>query len=302
MRLIVNYLNHGDQVAVVAPAGKLAEGVAEPLLQTLKHWGLQPILGKSVYARDHTFAGTDVQRHDDFQAMLDNPEIKAVFCARGGYGSSRIVDGIDYTQLLRHPKLLIGFSDITVWHARWHRLGLQSIHAAMAAHFAVENQNDPTIESLRKALFGETLHYELPPHPLNCFGEAKAMLVGGNLSMITHLTGSIDEWNTEGKILFLEDINEPFYAVDRMMVHLHRSGKLSGIKGLLLGYFTDMKDGKTPFGKTVYEIIADYAKALNIPVAYAFPAGHEKPNWALPFGRSLHFSVTQQATTIHFGA
>ena len=302
MSLNIKYLNQGDRVAVVAPAGKLAEGAVEPLLRTLERWGLRPIMGKHVYAQEHTFAGADVLRRDDFQQAVNNPEIKAVFCARGGYGSSRIIDGIDFSPLLKIPKLLVGFSDITVLHARWHRLGLASIHGAMATHFTAGAQDDETTESLRKALFGEVLHYEIPTHPLNYCGETQGMLAGGNLSIVAHLTGSVDEWDTEGKILFLEDINEPLYAIDRMMVHLRRSGKLAGIKGLLLGSFVDMKDGDTPFGKTAYEIIAGHVNDLTIPVAYAFPAGHKKPNLALPFGRSMNFCVNESQVIINFEA
>jgi len=300
MSLNVNYLKQGDKVAVIAPAGRLAEDAATPLLHHLRSWGLMPVEGKQLYAQEYTFAGTDAQRRDDFQQAINNPEIKAIFCARGGYGSSRIIDDIDFSFLLKTPKLLVGFSDITVLHARWHRLGLVSIHGAMSTHFPKEEQDDETTESLRKALFGETLHYEIPAHPLNRCGETEGMLAGGNLSIIAHLTGSADEWDTERKILFLEDINEPLYALDRMMVHLRRSGKLTGIKGLLLGYFTDMKDSDIPFGKTVYEIIAEHVKGLNIPVAYTFPAGHEKPNLALPFGRNVKFSVNKNLVSIDF--
>jgi len=301
MSLNVKYLNHGDRVAVVAPAGRLPEGALEPLLHTLKRWGLQPVTGKHVYAQNNTFAGTDAMRREDFQQAINDTKIKAIFCARGGYGSSRIIDEIDFSPLLKMPKLLVGYSDTGVLHARWHRLGLASIHGPMYSDFSAGEQDEETTESLRKALFGEALHYELPPHPLNCCGEAQGMLVGGNLLIMAHLTGSPDEWNTEGKILFLEDINEPLYSIDRMMVHLRRSGKLSGIKGLLLGYFTDIKDGNTiPFGKTAYEIIAEHVKDLNIPVAYAFPAGHEKPNLALPFGTSMKFSVNNDVVTIDF--
>ena len=300
MSLNVKYLKKKDKVAVVAPAGRLTEGAVVPLLQTLKRWGLQPMLGKYVYAQNHTFAGTDAQRIDDFQQAINNPEIKAIFCARGGYGSSRIIDDINFSPLSKMPKLLIGFSDITALHACWQHLGLASVHGAMSAHFPIGEQDDETTESLRKALFGEILHYEIPTHPLNRCGETQGILAGGNLSIIAHLTGSADEWDTEGKILFLEDINEPLYAIDRMMVHLRRSGKLDGIKGLLLGHFTKMKDGDTPFGKTAYEIIADYVNGQNIPVAYAFPAGHEKPNLALPFGRCAKFSVNKNSTVIDF--
>ncbi|MCL2098009.1 MAG: LD-carboxypeptidase [Bacteroidales bacterium] len=298
MSLNVKYLKQGDRVAVVAPAGRLAEGAADSLRCTLQRWGLEPVVGKHLYAQEHSFAGADALRIEDFQQAVNDSEIKAIFCARGGYGCSRIVDDIDFSPLLTAPKLLVGFSDITVLHARWRRLGLASIHGAMSSHFSVGDHDDETTESLRKALFGEDLHYKIPAHSLNCCGEAQGILVGGNLAIIAHLTGSADEWDTEGKILFLEDVSEPLYNIDRMMIHLRRSGKLAGIKGLLLGYFTAMKDGDTPFGKTAYEIIAEQVNELNIPVAYAFPAGHEKPNLALPFGQDIKLLVTKTATTL----
>ncbi len=305
MTLITNFLKKGDKVAVVAPAGRIAAGSLSPMLQCMKGWGLDPVPGRYVYAQYHTFAGTDEQRIEDLQWAVSDPEIKAVICARGGYGCSRIVDRVDFSSLLRLPKLLVGFSDITVLHARWHRLGLQSIHGVMSGRFPAGGGDNEATESLRKALFGEALHYDLPACGLNVPGEAEGVLVGGNLSIITHLTGSADAWDNRDKILFLEDLNEYLYALDRMMVHLQRAGQLSAIKGLVLGYFSDMKDGATPFGQTAYEIIDHYAGALGIPVCYGFPAGHEDPNLALPFGRPLKLSVAagfDTPATLHFDA
>ena len=298
--LNLNYLQKGDRVAVVSPAGQIAGGSLIPMLRCMERWGLQPVLGSHVYARDHTFAGTDEQRIADLQQAINDPGIKAVVCARGGYGSSRIVDRIDVAPLLKHPKLLVGFSDITALHARWHRLGLPSIHAVMSSRFPADGSDSESTESLRKALFGEPLHYTVPFHPLNRTGACEGVMIGGNLSVIAHLTGSADEWDTRSKILFLEDIHEYLYALDRLMLHLQRAGKLLHLRGLLLGYFTGMKDGEPSFGKTAYEIIAGYVKELNIPVAYNFPAGHEEPNLALPFGRFVRISVKTDHTTLDF--
>ncbi len=302
MSLIFDCLKSGDKVAVIAPAGRIAEGSLLPMQQCMERWGLQPILGEHVYARHHTFAGTDEQRRFDLQWAVNDPDIKAIICARGGYGTTRIIDSIDYTPLLQQPKILVGFSDITALHARWNHLGLQSVHAIMASHFPPDGSDDESTESLRKALFGETLSYNLPYQTLNKTGQAEGVLVGGNITMIAHLTGSVDEWDTHGKILFLEDLNEPLYALDRMLLHLQRSGKFEHIKGLVLGYFTDMKDGSTSFGKTVQEIISSYIENLPIPVAYGFPAGHEKPNLAFPFGRSMKLDVSTKHTTLEFAA
>jgi muramoyltetrapeptide carboxypeptidase len=300
MPLRTIHLQKGDKVMIIAPAGRISAGSLAPAVACLERWGLQVLEGAHVYDACHQFAGADAQRAADLQAAVNHPEIKAVICARGGYGCSRIIDDVDFSPLLQHHKCLVGFSDITVLHARWNRLGLASIHGIMPGKFPTDGRDNESTESLRKALFGEPLRYVLPAHPLNQTGEVEAPLVGGNLALITHLIGSDDALNTDDRILFLEDVGEYLYALDRMMVQLQRSKKLSKIKGLVVGYFTDIKDSKTPFGASAYDIISAYAKNLHIPVCFGFPAGHEEPNLSLPFGRLLNLSVTPKQATLNF--
>jgi muramoyltetrapeptide carboxypeptidase len=292
------YLKQGDKVAVIAPAGRISEGSLESMTACMERWGLQVLPGKHVYAQYHQFAGTDAQRAADLQEAVSNPEIKAVICARGGYGCSRVVDTVDFSPLLRHPKWLVGYSDITVLHARWNRMGVPCIHGVMSGKFPAGGQDNESTESLRKALFGEPLHYTVPTHPLNKTGKAEGWLIGGNLALMAHLTGSADNPYTVGKILFLEDVGEYLYAIDRMMLQLQRSGKLQKIKGLILGYFTNTKDCETPFGASAYEIISAYAEGLDIPVCFGFPAGHEEPNLSLVFGKPVTLTVEHSHATL----
>jgi muramoyltetrapeptide carboxypeptidase len=254
--------------------------------------------GKHVYEKYHQFAGADAQRAADLQDAVSDPDVKAVVCARGGYGCSRVVDAVDFSPLLKYPKWLVGFSDITVLHARWARLGLPGIHGVMSGKFPAGGGDNESTESLRKALFGEPLHYVVPAHPLNKTGKAEGLLTGGNLALVAHLTGSVDELDTAGKILFLEDVGEYLYNIDRMMRQLQRSGKLRHIKGLILGYFTDTKDHATPFGASAYEIISAVVKDLNIPVCFGFPAGHEEPNLSLVFGKPVTLTVETSHATL----
>jgi muramoyltetrapeptide carboxypeptidase len=278
------HLKQGDKVAVIAPAGRVSEGSLDALTACMERWGLQMLLGEHVYACYYQFAGTDVQRAADLQEAINNPEIKAVICARGGYGCSRVVDAVDFSPLLRHPKWLVGYSDITALHARWNRMGVAGIHGVMSGKFPAGGGDNESTESLRRALFGESLHYTVPAHPLNKTGNAEGQLIGGNLALMAHLMGSADEPDTAGKILFLEDVGEYLYAIDRMLLQLQRGGKLQKIKGLIVGYFTNTKDHETPFGASACEIISAYMLWLNITVCFGFPAGLEDPNLSLVFG------------------
>jgi muramoyltetrapeptide carboxypeptidase len=295
--LIPLSLQQGDKVAVVAPAGRIAEGSLNAMTDCLERWGLQVLHGKHVYAHCHQFAGTDAQRAADLQDALNNPEVKAVLCARGGYGCSRVVDAVDFRALRRCPKWLVGYSDITVLHARWSRMGVAGIHGVMSGKFPAGGDSE-SAESLRRALFGEPLRYTVPAHPLNKPGRAEGLLTGGNLALVAHLTGSADELDTAGKILFLEDVGEYLYAIDRMMRQLQRSGQLQKIKGLILGYFTDTKDHAAPFGASAYEVVSAYVNGLDIPVCVGFPAGHEEPNLSLVFGKPATLTVEVSQATL----
>ncbi|MES2730389.1 MAG: LD-carboxypeptidase [Bacteroidota bacterium] len=292
-------LQANQQIGIIAAAGKVAAQRVELAIRTFEHWGLKVVLGQHVFSEYNTFAGTDAQRIADLQAMLDNPDIRAVISARGGYGVSRIVDRIDFTSLLRQPKWLVGFSDITVLHCHLHRLGLESLHAAMPVTFNYAGA-ESSIETLRKALFGESIQYSIHPEPINRLGKATGQLIGGNLSLLVHLIGTASDVDTTGKILFIEDIGEYVYHLDRMMVQMKRAGKLSGLAGLIVGQMTDIQDkpGDTPFGKTSWEIIYEAVADYQFPVCFHFPVGHEAVNWALPCGRMTTLCVSAEQVSL----
>lgn len=287
----------GDKIAIIATARKITVPEIEIAIQTFEHWGLQVILGETIGASYNQFAGDDAERLQDLQQALDDESIKAIICARGGYGTTRIIDQVDFTRFRKHPKWLTGFSDVTALHSHIHALGLESIHAIMPVLFPKAGTAN-SIETLRHALFGEELHYEVAPHPFNRSGTTTGLLVGGNLSMLHNLTGTRSDVDTTGKILFLEDLDEYLYHIDRMMVHLDRSGKLANLAGLLIGDMSDMHDNAVPFGKTAYEIILEHTGKYNYPVGYGFPVGHEPQNLALVCGRQAQLEVSEEGTRL----
>ncbi len=299
-------LRKGSKVALVSPAKIVSRESVKPGIALLKSWGLTVVIGKYAFAEHFQFAGTDKQRTTDMQRMLDDPEIEAIFCIRGGYGTTRILDSLDFTRFLRRPKWIIGYSDITALHLHLHGLGVQSIHGTMPMLFARDTEQ--SVLSVRKILFGEarltkenflaTFAYSLPlveeglgVHPLNRKGTATGPLIGGNLSLIVGCIGTASDVDMTGKILFLEDIDEYLYHIDRMMVQLKRAGKLRNLAGLVVGHFTSMKDNDNPFGKTVYEIIRDAVKEYDYPVCFGFPTGHEPENRALVCGQEVKLVV-----------
>lgn len=288
------YLKTGDKIGIVACARKISPEEILPPADVLKSWGLEVVFSKNLFHADNQFSGTDDERADDLQIMLDDTSIKAVISARGGYGTMRIIDKINFTKFKKHPKWMIGYSDITVLHSHIHNLGIETLHATMPINFA---KNAEATETLRKALFGEKFNYSVETHPLNRKGNAKGIVVGGNLSLLYALTGSVSDLDTKGKILFIEDLDEYLYHFDRMMLNLKRGGKLDHLAGLMVGGLTDMKDNAIPFGKTAEEIIIDAVKEYNYPVAFNFPAGHVDKNLALYLGREAQLRITD---TIEF--
>lgn len=292
-------LRPGDTIAIVATARKITFPEIESAVHTFENWGLKVVLGQTIGASYNYFAGDDALRLQDLQQMLDNLEIKAIVCARGGYGTTRIIDQVDFTQLRQHPKWLVGFSDVTALHSHLHNLGLESVHAIMPLLFPKEGTAD-SVETLRKVLFGEELTYTVAPHALNRSGSAQGQLTGGNLSMLGTLAGTRSDSSTAGKILFLEDLDEYLYHIDRMMVHLDRSGKLENLAGLIVGDMSDMKDTVVPFGKTAYEIILEHTGKYNYPVCYGFPVGHEPLNLALVCGREAKLEVNEQGAVLRY--
>lgn len=292
------FLRPGDRVGVLAPASRVDVTLLGPAFATLQSWGLTLEQGPTLTRQFHQFAGTDAERAADLQCLLDDDGIRAVFPARGGYGVSRLLDGLDFSRFLRNPKWLVGFSDLTALHAHANRLGVETVHGPMPKNFGF----DPTgfsVETLRRALFGEPLRYNLPPNPHNRPGKGTGALTGGNLCLVCHLIGSPSEVDTAGKILFLEDVGEYHHAIDRFLVQLKRSGKLARLAGLLVGQFSDLKDNAgVPYGFTPDEMVAEHVAGYDFPVAYKFPVSHEADNWALVCGREARLEVTAGGTVL----
>lgn len=288
-------------MAVVAPASVIRyEDVVAGINLFQHEWGLEVIEGSTLKTAFNQFSASDEARLADVQAMLDDPSIKAIIAARGGYGCSRIVDGLNFDQFLKNPKWIVGFSDLTAFLSRAYQLGFASLHAPMAKSITTEGA-EMAAESLRQMLFGELPSYSLDAHPLNRPGNTVAQVVGGNLCLLAHLIGSPTDVDTEGKILFIEDINEYLYNLDRMMIQLKRSGKLAQLAGLVVGQFTDMKDNNNPtFGKDSYEIIWEHVAGFNYPVCFNFPVGHVGDNRAMGVGMTASLQVTLDAVNFTF--
>lgn len=277
-----NFLQKGDTVAIVSPSGPIKENALDFALSTLSLWGLKVIVGKHVYDQWGVFAGSDANRAADFQEMIDNPKVKAIICARGGYGAIRIINTLDFSAFATHPKWVVGFSDITVIHSQLNSLNYQSIHGVMAKGFA--NVTPESLQSLHDALFGILRPVEFSSECVNRCGTCSGELVGGNLSILYSLRGTPYEYDYSGKILFIEDLNEYLYHIDRMIQNLKHSGILSEISGLIVGTMSNMKNGIDEYKNSVEGIILDGVQEYSYPVAFNFPAGHEALNQAMIFG------------------
>lgn len=278
-------LRKGDTIAIVCPAGYMPLEKAETCIEVLKEWGYKIRVGKTLGNQFHYFAGTDEERRNDLQSMLDDPAVKAILCGRGGYGMSRIIDTLDFTKFKKSPKWIIGYSDITLLHAHiYTQFKTASLHSPMAAAFNDGEFSNEYIQSLKKALKGNKLSYKTAVHPFNQQGKAVGELVGGNLSLVAHMIGSKSAYNTKGKILFLEDVGEYVYNVDRMMIQLERSGMLSQLAGLIIGGFTEMKDTVIPFGASAIELIKTRVSKYKYPVCFDFPVSHSRENYPLKVG------------------
>ncbi len=292
------YLKKGDCIGITCPAGYMAADKAQTCIHTLQGWGFQVMVGKTLGSRSKNyFSATDEDRRDELQAMLDDENIKAILFGRGGYGMGRIIDQLDFTGFKKNPKWVIGFSDITVLHCHlFTKIKTASLHAPMAAAFN-EGENE-FIKSLHNAIIGKKAKYTCAAHAFNKTGAATAELIGGNLSLLAHLTGTASAINTKNKILFIEDIGEYFYNIDRMMYQLKRSGQLDGLAGLIVGGFTDMKDTERPFGKTAYEVIIEITAGYHYPICFGFPVSHGKENYALKIGVSYTLKVSKGKSTL----
>lgn len=297
MKFSPPYLKKGDIVLIIGTARARDKKAIKPAIAILKEWGLKPILGRNLYKQHHQFAGTDKERAHDLQWAIQHNKAKAVIIAGGGYGTLRIIDAVNFTVLKKYPKWFIGFSDTTVLHARLAKMKMACIHGTMAFQFT---KNAEATQSIKQLLFGEKIKYEIPIHPLNRKGLAQAEIIGGNLSLIYALSGSTDDLNTKNNILFIEDLDEQLYHIDRMMLQLKRSGKLEHLKGLVVGGMSDMKDNAIPFGKTAEEIIFEAVKEYKYPVCFNFPAGHIEKNMAIYFGKKVTFSVQKNKVLLEY--
>ena len=288
----------GDRVGIVAPSGRVEEAKVKQAVQQFKKWGLEAVEGKHLYDQYDLYAGRDADRLADLQGFINDPDIRAVFCARGGYGTLRLVSRLDLSALKDHPKWISGYSDITVLHAALNQQGLASLHAPMSANFAGAQRREDTLEHFREALFGQGLAYDCSAHPNNRTGKSKALITGGNLSVMLSLSGTPYDIDTTDKILFLEEIGEYDYHLDRMMMNLKLSGKLSQLKGLIAGQLSGMKKGRFPISQSPEAIIYEHVKAYDYPVCFGFPAGHEEPNYTLVMGQWAEMEVGKKGVEL----
>ena len=300
-----SYLKPGDTIGITSPAGTITLEEMAPALGVIRSWGYEVKIGAAIGKKDFTRGGTDEERRADLQAMLDDPNIKAILCARGGYGVVRIVDGLSWTKFLQKPKWVIGFSDVTILHSHIHRhCRVASIHSKMTNSFpevweqALPIQTE-TILSIRDALAGTKMHYMAAPHPQNRTGTAEGVLVGGNLKLLESMAGTPSDISTTGKILFVEDTGEYLYSIDRMFWNLKRTGKLKDLKGLIVGGFAIKPDDEgEEFGRTLQEIILEKVQDYKYPVCFDFPVGHQRANFALKCGVKHQLAVKQEGVTL----
>lgn len=290
--MVVPYLKIGSKIAIAAPARKVTRDEMQFAVRWLEEKGFVPVYDERLFAEHYIFAGNDDFRVQVLQEYLDNEEISAIWLARGGYGSIRIIDKLDFIRFLQHPKWIIGFSDTTVFHGKLNRSGIPTLHASMP--YCFDNKTIEAQNSLYDALTGKALRYEIPAHPLNCFGEVEGEVVGGNLSVLYGMMGSDSFPETDGKILFIEEVDEYIYHIDRMMRGLKRAGKLAHLKGLIVGGLTQIHDNPDPFGQSVEEVIFDAVSEYNYPVCFGFPAGHFVDNRAVVLGLGSRLSVMDE--------
>ena len=291
-------LARGFNIGILCPAGAIPMEKVTICAHILESWGFQVRIGTTVGTKFGHFSASDSDRQKELQSMLDDPEIHAILCARGGYGLSRIVGGLDFTKFKANPKWVIGFSDITVLHAAIQKQGFQSIHGPMSAGFGKGDAGLPYIMALKQMLEGNAAPVQAKAHPANHLGTAEGVLVGGNLCLVTHLIGSQNQLDTKGKILCIEDVGEHHYNVDRMLIQCKNAGLLDGLAGLVVGGFTDMQDEASAFGETVTEIIQRLTKGANYPICYDFPLSHELDNMPLQLGATYRFSVTDSSALL----
>lgn len=291
-----NFLQKGDTVAIVSPSGPIKDNSLDFALETLSQWGLKVIIGKHVYEHWNVFAGSDASRAADFQEMVNNPNVKAIICSRGGYGAMRIINTIDFSAFATHPKWIVGFSDITIFHSQLNRLNYQSIHGVMAKGFA--NVTPDSLQSLHDALFGILHPINFSSECINRCGTCSGQLVGGNLSILYSLRGTPYEYDYTGKILFIEDLNEYLYHIDRMIQNLKHSDILRNVAGIIVGTMSNMKNGIDEYENSVEGIILEAVREYSYPVAFNFPSGHETLNQTILMGAQNTLSVEEKSAQL----
>lgn len=295
--ILPSYLKKGDTIAIIATARKVSKEEIQPAVAFFESYGISVLLGKNLFESNNQYAGNDLQRTEDLQWALNDKNSKAIIIARGGYGSVRLIETIDFTEFKKHPKWLVGYSDVTVLHNAINNIGVATLHATMPLNFS---KNKEATTSMIDALFGNLNEIQADENYSNVFGMAAGQLIGGNLSLLYSLSGTPFDIDTTDKILFIEDLDEYLYHIDRMMMQLKLSGKLKKLKGLIVGGMTDMKDNTIPFGKFPEEIILDAVKEYNYPVCFDFSAGHIDKNLALYFGKEVELNVHVEGATLKF--
>lgn len=294
------FLKKGDAVSIVAPSGRLKDNALDDAVTILQNWGLTVSFGEYVYSKSHSYlAGTDDERLADIQNAIDDSNIRAIFCARGGYGITRILDQIDFSALLKKPKWVVGFSDITSLHLRLNNLKCESIHGIMPSLFMKPNA-EASVDGLKKILFGDEVNFFVTRNHFNKLGVANGEIIGGNLSIVVDALGTKSEPDTKGKILLLEEVDEYKYKIDRMMIHLKRAGKLDELAGLVIGDMTNVLDTENPFGELVEEIILNKVREFDYPVAFGFPCGHDFPNLAWRSGARVNLDVSTEKVSLTY--
>jgi len=294
--IIPKKLRIGDKIGIISTARKITLEELTLAIKNLESWGLQVVLGSNLLGVDNQFSGTIQQRSADLQSMIDDKSIKAILCARGGYGTVQVIDNIDFSNLKKNPKWIVGYSDVTVLHSHLNTLGLASLHATMPINF--ETNTKESLESFKKALFGIKDKIECKAHPYNKYGKVEGEVVGGNLSNLYSLLGSDSDINTDGKILFIEDLDEYLYHMDRMIMNLKRNGKFTKLKGLIVGGMSDMNDNAIPFGKTAEEIILEHTKDYDFPICFGFPAGHLTDNRCIRLGVESVLEINENGVSL----
>lgn len=295
------FLKSGDKIGIVSPAKSIEPAQVKAAVRVFQRWGLEPVFGRHLYSKFNQFAGKDEDRAQDIQEFLNDNSIKAIIASRGGYGSNRIIDQLDFTNFKDHPKWIIGYSDLTVFHSHIHQnYNVETLHATMPLNFPENMTEDESVSTLRNALFGELVSYDLKETKIIRKGMAEAPIVGGNLAILVSLIGTPSDIKTNGKILLIEDVGENLYKIDRMMYQLKRAGRLKNLKGLLIGGFTDIEDNKIPFGQTAEEIIFNAVKEYSFPVISNFPVGHQKDNYSMFLGRNVNIDTINNKTKVNF--